>query len=138
MRMKHRYTSLFTLDRNMQNALYENALTALKEIFGMPRPLVNKSGARFLRNGAVTIYHTELAPGNETEIAFNVQVVAAARGVSAATLAHTLDECRTLTGRPVEINKQQNWPRIGIATEQELHAVMQKLSTLFKPKAAAQ
>lgn len=116
----------------MQNAIYENALAALKELFGMPRLLVNKSGARFLRNGAITIYHAALAPGNEVEIAFNVQPIAAAFHISPSVLSAALDECKTLTGRPTKINKQQNWPRIGIATDQDLDSVIQKLSDLLK------
>jgi len=44
----------------MENAVYNKALAALKMQFGMPRPLQNQNGARFLRNGTITIYHTEL------------------------------------------------------------------------------
>lgn len=115
----------------MENAVYNNALNALKNLFGMPRPLVNKNGARFLRNGTITIYHTELAPGNEAEIAFNVQPIAAAYRIPPADLASLLDECRYLTGHPTEVNKQQNWPRIGLATEEEVTRVMEKLSTML-------
>lgn len=115
----------------MENAVYNSALTALKNLFGTPRPLVNKNGARFLRNGTITIYHTELAPGNEAEIAFNVQPIAALYGIPAATLAGLLDECRYLTGRPTETNKAQNWPRIGLASEEDIVSVMEKLSAVL-------
>src|SRR5690606_26513752 len=111
------------MDDTMENAVYNSALTALKNLFGTPRPLVNKNGARFLRNGTITIYHTELAPGNEAEIAFNVQPIAALYGIPAATLAGLLDECRYLTGRPTETNKAQNWPRIGLASEEDIVSV---------------
>lgn len=115
----------------MENAVYNSALTALKNLFGTPRPLVNKNGARFLRNGTITIYHTELAPGNEAEIAFNVQPIAALYGIPPATLAGLLDECRYLTGRPTETNKAQNWPRIGLASEEDIVSVMEKLSAVL-------
>lgn len=115
----------------MENAVYDNALTALKNLFGTPRPLVNKNGARFLRNGTITIYHNELAPGNEAEIAFNVQPIAALYHIPPATLSSLLDECRYLTGKPTETNKAQNWPRIGLATEEDVARVMEKLSAVL-------
>jgi hypothetical protein len=115
----------------MENAVYNNALAALKILFGTPRPLVNKNGARFLRNGTVTIYHTELAPGNHAEIAFNVQPIASSYHMQAAALTNLLEDCRQLTGHPTEINKQQNWPRIGLVTDEDITLVMEKLSTLL-------
>lgn len=115
----------------MENAVYSSALNALKNLFGTPRPLVNKNGARFLRNGTITIYHTELAPGNEAEIAFNVQPIAALYRIPTATLDSLLDECRYLTGRPTENNKAQNWPRIGLASEEDIVSVMEKLSAVL-------
>jgi hypothetical protein len=98
----------------------------------MPRPLANKNGARFLRNGTVTIYHTELAPGNQAEIAFNVQPIASSYGISPAALTSLLNECRHLTGHPTEVNKLQNWPRIGLATEEEVSQVIAKLAPVLK------
>jgi hypothetical protein len=120
------------METSMENALYDNALAALKTLFGMPRPLVNKTGARFLRNGTVTIYHDELSPGNSAEIAFNVQPIATSYNIQPATLSSLLDECRKTIGRPTEVNKQQNWPRLAIATEQDLHLIVEKLSALLK------
>ncbi|MES2026560.1 MAG: hypothetical protein V4448_13485 [Pseudomonadota bacterium] len=116
----------------MENAVYNNALAALKTLFGMPRPLANQNGARFLRNGTVTIYHTELFPGNEAEIAFNVHPISSSYGISPATLNSLLEECRQLTGHPTEVNKLQNWPRIGLATEEEVTQVMGKLAAVLK------
>lgn len=119
------------MDGTMENAIYNNALAALKILFGLPRPLVNKSGARFLRNGTVTIYHAELAPGNHAEIAFNVHPIASAYGISPAALTNLLEDCRKLTGHPTETNKLQNWPRIGLATDEDITLVMGKLSAVL-------
>lgn len=116
----------------MENALYDNALAALKILFGTPRPLVNKKGARFLRNGTVTIYHDELAPGNSAEIAFNVQPIATSYNIQPAVLSGVLDELRTKVGRPTEVNKQQNWPRVAIATDEDLQLIIERLSGLLK------
>jgi len=116
----------------MENAVYNKALAALKTQFGMPRPLGNQNGARFLRNGTITIYHTELAPGNLAEITFNVQPISSSYGISPAKLTSLLDECRHLTGRPTEVNKLQNWPRIGFATEEDVTLVMDKLAAVLK------
>lgn len=116
----------------MENAVYNQALAALKAQFGMPRPLLNKNGARFLRNGTVTIYHTELAPGNQAEIAFNVQPISSSYGIAPAKLNSLLDECRQLTGHATEVNKLQNWPRIGLATEEDVTLVMGKLAAVLK------
>lgn len=116
----------------MENAVYNKALNALKMQFGMPRPLQNQNGARFLRNGTITIYHTELAAGNQAEITFNVQPISSSYGIAPAKLNALLDECRKLTGRPTEVNKLQNWPRIGLATEEDVTLVMDKLAVLKK------
>ncbi|ABR90977.1 Uncharacterized conserved protein [Janthinobacterium sp. Marseille] len=116
----------------MENAVYNKALAALKTQFGMPRPLGGQNGARFLRNGTITIYHTELAPGNLAEITFNVQPISSSYGISPANLNSLLDELRHLTGRPTEVNKLQNWPRIGLATEEDVTLVMDKLAAVLK------
>ncbi len=115
----------------MENAVYDQALTALKTLFGTPRPLVNKGGARFLRNGTITIYHTEIAPGNEAEVAFNVHPLASAYRITPAVLISLLDECRYLTGKPTENNRVQDWPRIGFATSEDVARVMEKLSVVL-------
>jgi hypothetical protein len=116
----------------MENALYDSTLAVLKNLFGMPRPLVNKKGARFLRNGTITIYHDELSPGNSAEIAFNVQPIATSYNIQPSALSGMLEECRRTIGRPTEVNKQQNWPRLAIATEEDLELVTRRLSSLLK------
>ena len=119
----------------MQNAIFDNIVAELKSIFGTPRHLVSKNGVRFQRNGSVTVYHEELAPGNNAEIALNVQAVATTFGVTPQSLIDLANECNTLTGRAVEINKRQNWPRIGIVTEEHVLLVKEKLSALLVRKA---
>ena len=115
----------------MQNVIFDNTIAELKAIFGTPRHLVNKNGVRFQRNGSVTVYHEEIAPGNNAEIAINVQAVATTFGVTPLSLNNLVNECNAITGRAVEINKQQNWPRIGIVSEEHVALVKQKLSELL-------
>ena len=115
----------------MQNAIFDNTVAELKIIFGTPRQLVGKNGVRFQRNGSVTVYHEELAPGNNAEIALNVQAVASTFGVTPQALTDLVNACNALTGRAVETNKRQDWPRIGIATEDHVLLVKDKLSALL-------
>lgn len=115
----------------MQNAIFDNTVAELKTIFGTPRHLVNKNGVRFQRNGSVTVYHEELAPGNNAEIAFNVQALASSFGVAPASLMKLISECNAVTGREVEVNKRQDWPRVGIVSEEHVALVKQKLSELL-------
>lgn len=112
----------------MQNALYDQAVTEFKPLFGTPRPLVNKNGVRYQRNGSITIYHDDLAYGNQLEIAFNVQAVATTFNLDPMTLESLIADCRDSTARAVKRNKQQDWPRIGIATEEQLALVKDKLT----------
>lgn len=115
----------------MQNAIFDHTIAELKAIFGTPRHLVSKNGVRFQRNGSVTVYHDEIAPGNNAEIAINVQAVATSFGVTPLALNKLVNECNAITGRAVEINKRQNWPRIGIATEEHVLLVKEKLTALL-------
>lgn len=115
----------------MQNVIFDNTVAELKTIFGTPRHLVNKNGVRFQRNGSVTVYHEDLAPGNNAEIAFNVQALATSSGVTQHALNSLIDECNASTGRAVRINKRQNWPRIGIVSEEHVALVKQKLVALL-------
>ena len=119
------------MDTTMQNAIFDTTVAELKTIFGTPRHLVNKNGVRFQRNGSVTVYHEELPPGNNVEIAFNVQALASSFGVTPALLDQLISECNAITGRAVEVNKRQNWPRIGIVSEEHVALVKQKLAALL-------
>lgn len=114
----------------MHNPLYDHAVTALQTLFGTPRPLVNKNGVRYLRNGSVTLYHEDIAPGNQAEIAINVPAVSARYGMPPPDLESLIADCRDSTARPVKKNKQQDWPRIGLATEEDLLLVLEKLAAL--------
>ena len=116
----------------MQNPLFNKLVIQLTTVLGVPRPLINKSGTRFMRNGSVTVYHTEIAPGNQAEIAFNVQPIASRFGVAPQALTDAITECQIMTGCEVENNKQQDWPRIGIASDDHLNLITKKLSALFK------
>lgn len=115
----------------MQNAIFDDTVAELKIIFGTPRQLVGKNGVRFQRNGSVTVYHEELAPGNNAEIALNVQAVASTFGVTPQSLTELVNACNASTGRAVESNKRQNWPRIGIASEEHVLLVKERLSALL-------
>lgn len=111
----------------MQNPLYDQTVAELSALFGKPRALVNKNGVRFQRNGSVTVYHDELAPGNQAEIAFNVQAIGSTFGVPPKVLEEVIGACRAATGCPVGKNKQQDWPRIGIAQPEHLQLVKARL-----------
>lgn len=116
----------------MQNPIFDKLVTQLTPLLGPPRPLVNKSGTRFLRNGSVTVYHTEVAEGNQAELAFNIQPVSSKFGISPQALNDLIMECQVMTGCEVEVNKQQDWPRIGIASDEHLDVVVKKLLALRK------
>ena len=116
----------------MQNPVFDKLVTQLTALLGVPRSLVNNNGTRFLRNGSVTVYHTEVATGNQAEIAFNIQPVASRFGVAPQALIDVITECEVMTGCEVEHNKQQDWPRIGIADDDHVALVVQKLSSLFR------
>ena len=115
----------------MQNPVFDKLVMQLTPLLGLSRQLVNKSGTRFLRNGSVTVYHTEVAPGNLAEIAVNLQPVATKFSISAHALNDVITECQVMTGCEVEVNKQQDWPRIGIASDDHLALVIQKLTTVL-------
>ena len=115
----------------MQNVIYDKLVAQLVPTLGLPRQLVNKTGTRFLRNGSVTVYHSEIAAGNHAEMAFNIHPVATRFGLSAQAVNDFITECQVMTGCAVETNKQQDWPRIGIASDEHLTLVTQKLSALL-------
>lgn len=114
----------------MLNTIYSRAMSELSEIFGASfSNLDSGHGARVAtaKKGKMTIYHANIANGNQAEIAFDVPSLAARFKLSESDTAAFLKQLKTLTGRPVELNPRYQWPRVGLATEDHVKQVMSAL-----------
>lgn len=114
----------------MSNAIYNRALSELATTFGSSfSNLESGTGARVqsAKKGKMTIYHRNIAAGNQAEIAFDVPSLAARIRLSESETISFLAELKLLTGRPVELNRQYLWPRVGFATDEHVTKVIHAL-----------
>ena len=113
----------------MTNAIYTRALCELSTIFGALSNLESGTGARVqaAKKGKLTIYHRNIATGNQAEIAFDVPSLAGRLGVSEAETLTLLSQLKAVTGRPVELNPRYQWPRVGLATDEHVTRVIAAL-----------
>lgn len=103
----------------MENETFITLCAALAVHFGAPSPHDSGTGVRFksVRKGKATIYHDGIAPGNQAEIAFEVESMASRLQMSETEFRSFVAQLRASTGRPVEPNIQYNWPLVGLLSE---------------------
>lgn len=114
----------------MQNEIFDNVVAEFQSIFGAAQGLNSGNGTRF-RKCSVTIYHENIASGNKAEIACKVESIAQTFGRTSQSVSDLIQECAALTGRPVEINSTHGWPRIGIASLDQVSAIKERLSVFL-------
>lgn len=103
----------------MENETFRSLSGALSVHLGASSPLDSGSGVRFKspRRGNATLYHGNIAPGNQAEVAFEVKSMARHLRMTEGEFRSFVAKLRASTGRPVEPNTQYNWPRVGVASE---------------------
>jgi hypothetical protein len=113
----------------MRNPTFDALVQELTPLLGAPKDHASGTGARFTSGikGKATVYHSNLAPGNQAEIAVDVTSNAARLGVSERELRERIGLARTSTGKDVEANAQYNWPRVGLAAQEDIPAVLRAL-----------
>lgn len=111
----------------MENDIFALLISVLAPRLGRASPLDSGNGARFTsaRKGKATVYHSNIAPGNHAEIAFEVESMANALGKSAGEFRSMLTQLRAATGRPIEPNAQFNWPRVGVSSAAHVDLIAQ-------------
>lgn len=116
----------------MENPVYASAVAALTTLLGTGETLASGNGVRFksARRGKATIYHSNIALGNQAEIAFEVSSMANRLGMSEGEFRSLVASLRNATGRPVQPNPQYNWPRIGIFDQDHVGSVIATLQPI--------
>lgn len=117
----------------MDNRIFQAAVAVFAPLLGAPEPLVSGNGVRFKSGskGKATVYHSEVAPGNQAEIAFHVDSMATRLRLTAPEFRSLIEELRSSTGRPVEPNAQHKWPRVGLSSDQHLSVVVERITSLL-------
>lgn len=113
----------------MQNEMFDRLVAALSSELGAPKEHESGTGVRFTsaRRGKATVYHSGVAPGNQAEIAFEVDSMSQRLGLSASEFRARLADLRKTTGRDVQPNAQYNWPRVGLVSVEQIELVMQQV-----------
>lgn len=113
----------------MENATFRSVTAELSQLFGSAKPHVARTGARFTsaQKGRLTVYHSNIAAGNSAEIAFEPISMARRLRLSEAGLRSFVAQLRGLTALPTETNAQYNWPRVGLASQAHVDAVVAQL-----------
>lgn len=116
----------------MINPTFDSLVQAITPLLGASKVLVSGTGERFTSSskGKATAYHSNLAPGNQAEIAIDISSNASRLGITDREMRDRITQARASTGRDVEINVQYNWPRIGLSSQEHIQYV---LSALSKP-----
>ena len=110
----------------MQNQVFDALVAGLTVHFGTGHPLDSGTGVRFQlsKRGKLTAYHTNIATGNQAEIAFEPGTVAKRLAMTERELRSLIGELRTKTGRGVSPDPQFNWPRVGLADTRDVELVL--------------
>lgn len=113
----------------MENETYRSLFGALSVYLGASSPHASGSGVRFKsqRKGKATVYHDSIAPGNQAEVAFEVESMVSRLRMTEGEFQSFVAQLRASTGRPVESNAQYNWPRVGISTESHVALIDEAL-----------
>jgi hypothetical protein len=119
----------------VKNDVYEMVLLEFSIVFGSFTELSSGNGARFnsSKKGKVTVYHANIAPGNNAEIAFEVDSIGKRFHMTPAMATAFVHQMKASTGCAVAINPQFNWPRIGIASRDHLDMVLAGLRKNIEP-----
>lgn len=101
----------------MQNQIFDSLVTRLTVHFWTGHPLDGGTGVRFqsAKRGKLTVYHANLATGNQAEVAFEPATMAKRMSMTERELRSLIGEVRSRTGRDVSPDPQFNWPRVGLA-----------------------
>ena len=110
----------------MQNQIFDSLVTRLTVHFGTGHPLVSGTGVRFqsAKHGKLTIYHANLATGNQAEVAFEPATVAKRLSMSERELRSLIGDFQSRTGRDVSPDPQFNWPRVGLADAEHVEVIV--------------
>lgn len=117
----------------MDNGVYEAARDRFGAIYGRLGALESGTGSRCKRDekGKVTLYRSNISPGNGAEIAFHVESMAARAGKSLASARDILQQLQLATGRPVQRDPKWDWPRVGLASVDHVELVASALEEYF-------
>ncbi|EOX9902140.1 hypothetical protein ACM7YN_01975 [Pseudomonas aeruginosa] len=110
----------------MDNEVYRATVNGLSGLLGAAQPLVSGSGARFTstRKGKATVYHANIATGNRAEVAFHCDSMTQRLGITATEFRSLVQQWKQRTGRPVQINQQHLWPRVGLSTIEQAETLI--------------
>jgi len=113
----------------MRNPTFDALVQELTPLLGASKEHSSETGARFTssRKGKATVYHSNLATGNQVEVAIDIASNAARLGLTERELRERIVQARASTGRDVEENGQYNWPRIGLDSLEHIPAVLRAL-----------
>ncbi len=110
----------------MQNQIFDSLVTRLMVHFGTGHPLDSGTGVRFqsTKRGKLTVYHANLATGNQAEVAFEPATMAKRLSMSERELRSLIGDLRSRTGRDVSPDPQFNWPRVGLAEAAHVEVIV--------------
>lgn len=113
--------------------LFSSAQELLYPIYGAMQKLSSGNGVRCVNDskGRVTLYSKMLASGNLAELAFDIQSMAARAATTEAAARALVEEMRTATGQLVNIDPNNNWPRVGFSKIAHVVVVAEQLSAFF-------
>lgn len=111
----------------MQNPVFDSLVDSLSVHFGTGHPLV--TGVRFqsARRGRLSVYHSNVAAGNQAEVAFEPATMAKRLSMSERELRSLVADMRSATGRDVSPDPQFNWPRVGLADAAHVEVVVARI-----------
>lgn len=113
----------------MQNPVFDSLVNSLMVHFGTGHPLASGTGVRFqsAKRGKLTVYHSNVAAGNQAEVAFEPATMAKRLSMSERELRSLVGDIRSATGRDVWPDPQFNWPRVGLADAAHVEVVVARI-----------
>ncbi|MCH1993537.1 HNH endonuclease [Achromobacter xylosoxidans] len=122
----------------MDNPVYRSAMEGLQEMYGPLSGWQSNVGVRTNTSpkGKITLYHDRIAPGNKAELAVDPESMARATSQGKDKAEAFVKQLAQLTGRATLSHARYKWPRIGLAVDSDVEAVLEALQTLFNEVAS--
>jgi hypothetical protein len=115
----------------VQNETYTKLYDGLATHLGAGAPLDTGNGVRFTspKKGKATVYHSNVAAGNQAEVAFEVVSMSNRLAISEGEFRSFVADLRASTGRSVDPNPQHGWPRVGVATDRDVSIIVDAITS---------
>ena len=117
----------------MRNALSNGIEQQLVSLVGGAEALDSGNGTRYRSNwfSRFTVYHENVFNVNSAEVAFHPVSMAFSTGIPEGEIRNLLRGLRENTAVEINFNRQHQWPRVGVRTEDDAALIIAFIQSML-------